>query len=304
MQRAKPQHQKRKGRRDSHRGLWLSIGGTVVAVVGIIVLFIVLGHNSSTSSGSYPLTAADPSVIQEVTSVSSSTLASVGTGQTQTKPTKLNGASSLTGPTGKPEVLYYGAEYCPYCAAERWSMIVALSRFGSFSNLSQTTSSSTDIYPSTHTFSFYHSTYTSQYLDFVPLEVQSYQGVSLETPTAAEQQLINQYNPNGSFPFIDIANQYTITGASYDPQVLSNLDWQQIAAALTNAQSPIAQSILGTANYLTAAICTATSQQPASVCQAAPIPQVQQALNASTGDTGTPGSLLSAPLAVFRAPLL
>jgi hypothetical protein len=282
----------------------LSVGGTVVAVAAVIVLFIVLGHHSTNTSGAYPVTTANPTVVQKVTNVNPSVLAAVGTGKTQTKPTRLGGNSALTGPNGKPEVFYYGAEYCPYCAAERWALIVALSRFGSFSHLSQTTSSSTDVYPSTHTFSFYQSAYTSPYVDFVPLEVQSYQGVSLETPTAAEQQLINQYNPNGSFPFIDLANHYTITGASYDPQVLSNLSWQQIAAALSNAQSPIVQSILGTANYLTAAICEATNQQLASVCQAAPIPQMQQALSSSTGDTGTPGSLASAPVAVLRSSVL
>jgi hypothetical protein len=268
--------------------------------VVIIVLFIVLGHNATPSSGAYPVTSADPTVVKQVTTVSPSVLASVGTGQTSTRPTKLNGASALSGPTGKPEVLYYGAEYCPFCAAERWSLIVALSRFGTFSNLHQTTSSPADVYPSTHTFSFYGSSYTSQYVDFVPLEVQSYQGVPLQTPTAAQQQLINQYNPNGSFPFIDFANKYTLTGVSYDPQVLSNLSWQQIASALSNPQSPVAQSILGSANYFTAAICEATNQQPASVCQAAPIPQVQQSLSGSTGNAGTPAALLPTPAAVFR----
>ncbi len=303
-QRAQRQRPKRKGQRGSNRGLWLAIGGTIAAVVAVIVLFIVLGHNTTRTPGGYPVTAADPNVVKRVTTVSPSVLASVGSGQTTTRPTKLNGAPPLNGPTGKPEVLYYGAEYCPFCAAERWSLIVALSRFGAFSNLHQTTSSPTDVYPNTHTFTFHGSSYTSQYIDFVPLEVQSYPGVPLETPTAAQQQLINRYNPNGSFPFINIANKYTLTGASYDPQVLSNLSWQQIASALSNPQSPVAQSILGSANYFTAAICSATNQQPASVCQAAPIPQVQQSLNGSTGNTGTPGALLFAPAAVFRSPPL
>lgn len=297
-------HQKRKGRRNARRGLWLSIGATVAAVVGLMALFLFLGLHATNTSGAYPVTAADPTVMKEITTISPSVLAAVGAGQTQTKPTRVSGASSLRGPTGKPEVFYYGAEYCPYCAAERWPLLVALSRFGSFSHLSQTTSSSTDVYPSTPTFSFYHSTYTSQYLDFVSLEVESYQHVSLETPTADEQQIINQYNSGESFPFIDVANQYTIMGASYDPQVLSNLDWQQIAGALAHAQSPITQSILGPANYLTAAICAATNQQPASVCQAAPIPQVQPSLSGSTGDTGTPGNLLPVPVAVLRSTTL
>jgi thiol-disulfide isomerase/thioredoxin len=271
----------------------------VVAVAVIIAVFIVLGHQASPSGSSYPVTAADPTVVKQVTSVDPAVLAQVGTGsgKVQTKPTKLNGSSVLTGPTGKPEVFYYGAEYCPFCAAERWPLIVALSRFGTFSNLSQTTSSSTDVYANTPTFSFYHSSYSSQYIDFVPLEVESYQGVTLQTPTSAQQQIINQYNPNQSFPFISFANQYTINGASYDPQVLNNLDWQAIASALSNPQSPVAQSILGTANYMTAAICQATNQQPASVCQAAPIPAVQQSLSASTGSAGLTGNYLASLVA-------
>lgn len=287
------QRPKRYARRRSNRGLWLTLGGVLVAVVGVIALFIYLAAHQSagSTSGGYPVTAADPTVVKQVTTVDPAVLAKVGAGQVQTKPTKLNGASLLTGPTGKPEVFYQGAEYCPYCAAQRWAMIVALSRFGSFSNLHQTTSSSTDVYPSTHTFSFYQSSYASNYVDFVPLEQESYQGVALQTPTAAQQQLINQYNPGGGYPFIDIANKYTVSGASYDPQVLSNLDWQTIAGALSNAQSPVAQGILGAANYLTAAICQATNQQPASVCQAAPIPQLQQALSASTGNSGLLGNL-------------
>ena len=294
-QQSQQQRRRRRGR-SSNRGLWLTLGGILAAVAAIIVLFIVLGRQSSNTSGAYPVTAADPTVMKQVTLVDPSVLAQVGTGsgKVQTKPTKLNGSSVLTGPTGKPEVFYYGAEYCPYCAAERWPLIVALSRFGTFSNLNQITSSSTDVYPNTPTFSFYNSSYTSQYIEIVPLEVESYQGVTLQTPTAAQQRIINQYNPNQTFPFISFANQYTIDGASYNPQVLNNLDWQAIASALSNPQSPVAQSILGTANYMTAAICQATNQQPASVCQAAPIPTVQQSLTASTGNTGLAGNSLAA----------
>src|SRR5207237_546429 len=76
----------------------------------------------------------------------------------------------LTGPNGKPEVFFYGAEWCPLCAAERWSIITALSRFGTFHNLKEIASSSTDSYPNTSTFTFYQSSYTSSYIDFVPVD--------------------------------------------------------------------------------------------------------------------------------------
>ena len=36
---------------------------------------------------------------------------------------------------GRPEVLCVGTEYCPYCAAQSWALIVALSRFGMFTGL-------------------------------------------------------------------------------------------------------------------------------------------------------------------------
>ncbi len=37
-----------------------------------------------------------------------------------------------------------GAEYCPFCAAQRWAMVNAFSRFGTFTGLTTTHSSSTD----------------------------------------------------------------------------------------------------------------------------------------------------------------
>jgi Domain of unknown function (DUF929) len=46
--------------------------------------------------------------------------------------------------SGKPEVLYTGAGFCPYCAAVRWPLIVALSRFGTFSGLAPARSAITN----------------------------------------------------------------------------------------------------------------------------------------------------------------
>ena len=68
-------------------------------------------------------------------------------------------------------MLYEGAEYCPFCAAERWAMVMALSKFGTFWGLKLTNSSVSDFAPDTATFSFYGSTYTSKYLAFKPVEL-------------------------------------------------------------------------------------------------------------------------------------
>jgi hypothetical protein len=42
---------------------------------------------------------------------------------------------------GKPAIVFVSEESCPFCAAERWSLTVALSHFGTWSHLGTTTSS-------------------------------------------------------------------------------------------------------------------------------------------------------------------
>ena len=187
-------------------------------------------------------------------------------------PSAISGTPLTAG--GKPEMLYVGAEYCPYCAFERWGMIVALSRFGSFSGLSTVHSSSTDQFPNTPTWTFYKSSFTSKYLTFttveqttnVPDSSSPLGYVPLQSLTAAQQALLTKYDPNGSIPFVDIGNKYLINGASASPQVLHGLSWATIASDLTNTSSPVAQAVNGAASYITAAICKVTGDQPASAC--------------------------------------
>jgi hypothetical protein len=280
-------------RRSQQRRRILIVSGAVVAVVAIVLVIIVFKPGSksgSTTATSGPTGSALASVVSGVTGVPASTLDKIGTGsgQVRSKPAAISGGTPLTA-NGKPEMLYMGAEYCPYCAAERWSMIVALSRFGTFSGLTTTHSASVngagsaEPYPNTPTWTFHGASYTSQYLTFTPVEMQtnvpdkstgSY--TNLETPTKAQQALLNKYDvppyvPSGSqgaIPFVDFGNKYLIAGASYNPQVLAGLTWAQIASDLKNPDSQVAKAIGGTANYMTAAICKMTGNQPASACTA------------------------------------
>ncbi|HSY16362.1 MAG TPA: DUF929 family protein, partial [Jatrophihabitantaceae bacterium] len=123
----------------------------VIAVAAVLVIVKVAGGGGSPASGQ-AATAASTSVITDVTSVPASVLNSIGTGTAQALPKAIS-AAPLT-QDGKPRVLYVGAEYCPYCAAERWAVVVALSRFGTFAGLGQTASSPSDVYPSTATLTF------------------------------------------------------------------------------------------------------------------------------------------------------
>jgi hypothetical protein len=255
--------------------------GTGVIVLLLIALFVYIAQRQTPNIGAQP---ASPSVVSAVTHVSPQVLSDVGTGGVTDQLKPIPGATLLKGLDGKPEILYIGAGYCPYCAAERWSMIVALSRFGTFKGLQFTHSSTTDVFPNTSTFTFYGSTYTSQYIDFVPVEETGQdQNTTLQTPTDAQQKLLQTYDTSqyvgnlaNGIPFIDYGNRFVSVSSGYSPQILTGQSWQDIAGALSDANSTVTQNIVGTANYMTAAICTLTNNQPASVCAAAPIPAIQQ----------------------------
>jgi len=246
-------------------------------------------HLGSTAS-SHGASALPSGVLSAVTSVPAATLTTVGRPSGLALPAKVTGhPTTLTGTDGKPEVLYIGAEYCPYCAAERWALVEALSRFGTFSGLKATHSSTSDVFPDTKTFSFVGSTFTSSYLDFVSVEEATNQPdgagyATLEVPTAAEQQILadddtSPYTSSpGSIPFLDIGGHYLFIGASYNPQLLAGLSMQAIATDLANPSSQVAQAIDGTANEITAAISTLTGDQPAAVGDSPTISAIVRAL--------------------------
>jgi hypothetical protein len=183
---------------------------------------------------------------------------------------------------GKPELLYVGAEYCPYCAAERWAMVAALSRFGAFKDLGTITSSSTDVFPNTPTFTFYGSSYSSRYLSFAPREVESNVAsgtgyTSLEKLSSAESKLFTSVGKS-SFPFLDFAGRYVLNGPQFSPQVLQGKSMAQIAGALADPTSPVSKAIVGSANYLSATICQLTNNQPGNVCATPMISALQAQL--------------------------
>lgn len=256
--------------------------------VGVIVLIaaVLIGVKLSTGgskSGGPPATIASSEVIAHVTGVPAATLDAVGKGKVNSLPKPVAGEAVLTD-GGKPLIVYMGAEYCPYCAAERWAMVVALSRFGTFSNLGQTHSSSQDVFPNTPTLSFHGASYTSQYLSFQGVETQSNEisgghYATLDTPTPQQQELMKKFDAPpyvaaasaGSIPFIDFANQAITSGSSYSPQLFADKTPEQVAAALSDPNSDIAKAVDGTANAFTAQLCKLTGGQPAAVCSSAAV---------------------------------
>ncbi len=262
-------------KRDRRRRMLLMVGAPVLVVVLIVVGFVIVKANQSPSTATgAAATPAGTSLEQSLSTIPAATFDAVGTGTGVTAPTPVTGPA-LTA-DGKPRVLYVGAEFCPYCAAQRWAVVTAMSRFGTFAKLGVTTSSALDIYPSTATLSFHGATYTSSLLAFTGVEqttnIPKVAGdassgyTALDTITTADQSLVTQYNPQGSIPFVDFGNKFVTVGASYQPDVLKGLTQTQIAADLHDPNSAVAQQVLGAANMMTAIMCQMTKNQPAAVC--------------------------------------
>jgi hypothetical protein len=264
-------------RRAQVRGRVLLAGGSVAVVIALVATLIAVKLGQSPArSGAAP--AAGPGTMaqvqQQATSVPPATFNAVGAG-TATGFEAVTGQPALTA-DGKPEVLYIGGQYCPFCAAERWALAAAVSRFGTLSGLTLIHSSPADVYASTPTLSFATAHYSSRYLAFVPVEwfgeaadpSTPFGHVYLQQPTAQQQALFARYG-GGSIPFVDIGNRYLLPQVQFVPSVLAGLSWTQVAAAMRDPASPVAKAIDGAANVITAAICTLTHGQPGGVCRSA-----------------------------------
>ncbi len=271
--------QRQRNRRNTN--VWFAVAAVVVVVCGIGAMVAVrVASNPSASQGS-PRSSVSPAVLRAVSAVPATSFDQVGLGGGDPPlPTPVQGPALTI--DGKPGVVYVGAEYCPYCAAERWATVVALSRFGTFKNLGATHSAAADVYPNTATFSFHGATYTSRYLTFQGVETQSNTPLGntyapLDTLTPLQKDLLARYDgppyfsSAGAIPFIDFGNLYAVSGAGYLPSVLAGMTMSDIAGQLHDPTTPVAQAILGTANVLTAAVCATTNQQPGDVCHSSAV---------------------------------
>lgn len=247
------------------------------AVVAAILILVVVRVAGPKPGGASPLVdkPVAASLLREVTTTPTSVLDAVGTG----------GINLPSGGTtqvwkdsaGKPVVFYLGAEYCPFCAASRWVLVAGLGRFGTWRGLRYWSSSSTDVYPSTPTFTFLHASFSSPYVDFQGVEQENQTFKPLQTPTATQQAMLHKYgntpylpsNQVNSYPFIDVGNRFLWGEAVYSPGALTGQLWPAIAASVHSGQGPAGQAILAGANVLAAAVCAVDGGKPASVCTTA-----------------------------------
>jgi len=287
---------------------WAAVG-VVVIVVAVLVLVKVTGGTTSTASasdasGRHPA-PAPASLVTSLATIPASIFDSVGT-DAQPAPFTVTAHQTPLVSKGKPEFIYEGGEFCPYCALMRWSMIAALSRFGTFSGLKLMSSATTD--GDIPTFSFVGATYTSKYVTFTPYESEDRLQQPLQTPPSYVDKLYAKYDGNGAtpaapfnpsssagIPFLDIGNKYVAAG---DPSAMAAIFAQYgvldnggpgraaIVAALRDPSSQVGTTIyakvfVAQANYISAAICSLDGGKPASVCSSPGVEAASKVLAAA-----------------------
>ena len=267
----------RAGARRRTRMILVAVMGVVI-VAAVIAALLAGGGDKQTSTTSTTLFDAT-AVATSVSGVPASAFDAVGHGTATGGPEPVNLTPIAQG--GLPELLYVGAEYCPFCAAQRWAMVAALSRFGTFTGLAATHSATEDVYPDTPTFSFYGSAYSSVYLAFTAVETETNEMSGgryrpLQTLTAEQEATLRESGRTG-IPFLDFGGKYLITGATFDPGVLEERNGPGIAKLMADPTTPVSRAVLGAANGITVAICGITGNEPASVCNS---PGVQAARTA------------------------
>ncbi len=200
------------------------IFGVVAAVILLAsgVLYYFLGMQGNSNITAFDDKGVSPVLMAQLHNIANNeTLANeIGIGTSASEPFPVNGPV-LVG-AGKPEIMYVGADFCPYCSITRWGIVVALMRFGNFTQLRYMTSSASDIYPNSATFTFYNSNYSSVLLNFTGVEVMTKDNKPLQTLNMAENTTFDKYNLNnaelpselrGSIPFIDFANNSVMVGS-------------------------------------------------------------------------------------------
>jgi hypothetical protein len=269
-----------------------SIAAVALVLTGLVVASVAgLGDGDDDPAAASTSSAA--AAVKAATSVPASALDAVGAGTSQTPPTRVPDATAIS-QDGKPQVLYVGAEYCPFCAAQRWPVVVAISRFGTWKGLGGSESASDDVYPRTKTLTFHGASYTSDYLAFTGVETSTNQKVNgsyekLDELTGEDAETFTTYarppfisGPAGSIPFLSLGGEFVLGGSQFIPDVLAGQSRTDIASALDDPQSDTARAVNGSANVLTAALCELTDGQPHNVCMSTGVMTAAKKLDAGS----------------------
>ena len=183
---------------------------------------------------------------------------------------------------GRPVLFFMGAQYCPFCAAQRWALIEATSRFGEWSGLGPFASpSGMDGFGSVPTFDLAAARFTSDVLSVRTKEIADASGRRLQDLDDLEAGLVDAFNPRGSVPFIVAAGaggQMTIDLA-FSPGLLHGNGFEKIRDAVGAGEDTAAvRAIAGQADAITAVLCTMTGGVPSAPCRAPVVVELMRRL--------------------------
>ena len=255
---------------------------TIIITVVIIAISIAVGiYFVSTANGSSPLDKYDGQPVSSsdaaaLQTVSAQPYGPAATSAMQTDVDKYGGTQFIS--NSKPVVVFVGGEFCPYCAVERWALIMALERFGNFTNLHYTTSANDE--GDYATFTFVGSSYTSNYIAFRPYEAEDRSGATLQTVPSNYSTVWTNFG--SGFPFLDFANTYVIKVSLLAfPDILAGKNWTTILNDVAASDS-VGLQIREAANLITGVVCKLTNGAPAAVCSAQDITTSSATLAAPT----------------------
>jgi len=207
-----------------------------------------------------------------------------GSGQAALERISTSDAAKAPASAKKPMIVYIGADFCPYCAALRWPLVIALMRFGHFEGLRYMRSASDDVYPNTITFDFHKMDYQSAYVRLEAVEVQDREHHALEKPDKAQMALFRKFDAQpytqypGAIPFLYMNGRYVSVGSPVSPGLFKDMTWESVVTKLASGDSDLAKQVVGAANQYTAAICQMTNGEPSQVCEASGIAAAGQRL--------------------------
>jgi hypothetical protein len=279
----------RQRRRQQIRRLTIIVTVVIIAVSFGVGYYLVSLANRPTSVDALigqPVSASDMASLTRTSVQPYGPAASAGMiAQVQ----RYGGASFVS--QGRPVVLYVGGEYCQFCAIQRWALVIALMRFGTFTNLHyMTTPQAEGDYA---TFTFHGSSYSSSYVTFRPYEAADRNGNALES-VPANYSAVWQHFGSG-FPFMDFGNTNVVASSTLQPTLLTGSNWTQTIASIASG-TPAGLQVKESANLITALICKVTQGAPTSVCDANPI-------NTLTGSIAGPvGAPLGLAVSAQRGP--
>lgn len=169
--------------------------------------------------------------------------------------------------SGKALVFFMGAGFCPFCAAERWAIVHALSHFGTWEGLAEDRSAGHDEkYLNVPTYNFARAKYASQYVEFVGRETADRNFEPLQELDEKDYEILDTFNPDQIIPFLLIDGQFMQVGAGHSPQLIEGLEHSKVRSELDNAGSGIGKAINAEIDNIEALVCKSIGGK-AKICE-------------------------------------